>query len=156
MLLELDGNDDVVCKYTWGLDLSQSLEGAGGIGGLLAVHDETDPNTPLNYTYVYDANGNVGQLLDLSAGTVNDAITTHYEYDPYGNIIRTTGDYADENPIRFSTKYWDDETGLGYWGYRYYNPGLGRWMNRDPLEEEGGFNIYVYVNNQTAAALWIC
>jgi len=39
--------------------------------------------------------------------------------------------------IRFSTKYTDDETGLVYYGYRYYSPELGRWINRDPLGDSG-------------------
>ena len=30
------------------------------------------------------------------------------------------------------------ESGLGYWGYRYYSPRLGRWLNRDPIGEKGG------------------
>jgi RHS repeat-associated protein len=53
----------------------------------------------------------------------------------------------DVNPFRFSTKYFDNETGLGYWGYRYYSPNLGRWINRDPIEEQGGINLYLFVSN---------
>ncbi|MBB5354036.1 RHS repeat-associated protein, partial [Haloferula luteola] len=44
--------------------------------------------------------------------------------------------------IGFSTKYQDEETGLYYYGYRYYDPVTGRWQSRDPLEELGGFNLY--------------
>lgn len=40
---------------------------------------------------------------------------------------------AKANPFRFSTKYQDDETDLVYYGYRYYNATVGRWINRDPL-----------------------
>lgn len=32
-----------------------------------------------------------------------------------------------------STKYWDEDTKLAYYGYRYYGPGVGRWLSRDPL-----------------------
>ncbi|MBN2446291.1 MAG: hypothetical protein JXO22_06185, partial [Phycisphaerae bacterium] len=96
LLLELDGLDDnsIMRKYTWGLDLSNSLEGAGGIGGLLAQQDPDDPNDPNDtagdYVYTYDANGNVGQLLDVTTWDPNDpntAIAAHYEYDPYGNRV---------------------------------------------------------------------
>ena len=48
-----------------------------------------------------------------------------------------TGDERLRNPFRFSTKYTDDETDLVYYGYRYYSPEMGRWMNRDPIGEEG-------------------
>jgi RHS repeat-associated protein len=40
-----------------------------------------------------------------------------------------------------STKYTDDETGLLYYGYRYLSPLLGRWINKDPIEENGGCNL---------------
>ena len=47
----------------------------------------------------------------------------------------------------FSTKYTDNETDLLYYGYRYYSPALGRWLSRDPIEEQGGLNLYGFVNN---------
>ncbi|MBN1964818.1 MAG: hypothetical protein JW910_09235, partial [Anaerolineae bacterium] len=128
--------------YTYGLDLAgqrdgRSLAGAAGIGGLLALHDADDPNDPAgDYVFCYDANGNVGQLVDLTPTTWStDSLVARYAYDPYGNITQSAGDYAAENPIRFSTKYWDDETGLGYWLRRFYCPVLGRWLNRDPIGE---------------------
>jgi len=67
--------------------------------------------------------------------------------DGDGDWRDDAGPYAEANPIRFSTKYWDDETGLGYWGYRYHSPRLGRWISRDPLREDGGFNLYALVHN---------
>ncbi len=66
-----------------------------------------------------------------------------------------TGDMAEENPWRFSTKYWeksdysygDWEAGLYYYGFRFYSPDLGRWINRDPMGEQGGENLYAFVLN---------
>ena len=58
-----------------------------------------------------------------------------YEYGPFGEPVRVSGAMAGANPFRFSTKYTDDETGMLYYGYRYYNPSLGRWVSRDPLGE---------------------
>ena len=46
-----------------------------------------------------------------------------------------------------STKYQDDETGLLYYGYRYYDPITGRWLSRDPIQERGGLNLYNFVGN---------
>jgi RHS repeat-associated protein len=51
------------------------------------------------------------------------------------------------NPIRFSSKYTDDESDFLYYGHRYYNPSTGRWLNRDPIRERGGINLYCFVNN---------
>ncbi|WCJ60440.1 hypothetical protein NXS98_04725 [Fontisphaera persica] len=59
-----------------------------------------------------------------------------------------TGPVALVNPFRFSTKHCDDETGLYYYGHRYYHPHTGRWLSRDPIGEGGGLNLYGLVNNQ--------
>jgi RHS repeat-associated protein len=37
--------------------------------------------------------------------------------------------------------------GVAYYGYRYYDPVTGRWPSRDPIEEEGGINLYGFVGN---------
>jgi len=102
--------------------------------------------TTRKYLYFYDANGNVGQVMDWSNGD----LVAKYEYDPYGNTLVAAGDYASANPFRFSTKYWDDESGLGYWGYRYYAPRLGRWISRDPMGERSGSNLYAFCKNAAA------
>jgi RHS repeat-associated protein len=78
--------------------------------------------------YCYDANGNVTDLM----GT-NGSFLAQYQFDPYGNTISKTGALADVNPFRFSTKYLDSETGLYYYGHRYYMPEVGRWGSRDPI-----------------------
>src|SRR5688500_13527131 len=54
---------------------------------------------------------------------------------------------AKKNPFRFSTKFTDNESGLVYYGYRYYNPVTGRWLTRDLIEEDGGINIYALIPN---------
>ncbi|HPC23845.1 MAG TPA: RHS repeat-associated core domain-containing protein, partial [Phycisphaerae bacterium] len=175
MLLELDGSNNIVRKYTWGLDLAgqaggrgsaepgaglpEALEAAGGIGGLLAVYDLND--TPgagqtgddLQYVYTYDGNGNVVQVLDWAASSAVEAIKARYEYDPYGNVVAQGGDYAERNPFRFSTKYWDDETGLGYWGYRYYSSRMGRWISRDPIFRSESPNLNAALHNDPLS--WI-
>ena len=72
---------------------------------------------------------------------------TEYEYGPFGEIVRSSGAYADANPFRFSTKYRDNETGFYYYGYRHYDPTTGRWSNRDPIQEQGGLNLYGFIVN---------
>jgi RHS repeat-associated protein len=66
---------------------------------------------------------------------------------------------AKANPMRFSTKYQDNESDLLYFGFRFYNPGRGRWVNRDFAQEGGGINLYCMGNNETighfdALGLW--
>lgn len=92
---------------------------------------------------LWDGNGNVAALVEASSGT-NFA---RYEYGPFGEVIRATGPMAKANPLRFSTKYQDDETDLLYYGYRYYSTSTGRWVSRDPVGEKGGRNLMAFVDN---------
>ena len=69
---------------------------------------------------------------------------------PFGEVVRQTGPMAKANPIRFSTKYDDDESGLCYYGYRYYDAIAGRWLGRDPIGESGGANLYAFTDNDAA------
>ncbi len=126
--------------FTWGLDVSTTLHGAGGVGGLLLIDDES---TSKRYYPIYDGSRNIVGLYDQAG-----ALVASYEYDAFGRVIlQSSGDYSDDNPFRFSTKYTDDETGLVYYGHRYYEPELGRFINRDPIEEDGGLNLYGFVGN---------
>ncbi|AVM43194.1 hypothetical protein C5Q97_00165 [Victivallales bacterium CCUG 44730] len=94
------------------------------------------------YYYVTDGNKNVTALLDADGNRAAE-----YIYHPFGTIYSKTGPMVDLNPFRFSSEYHDDETGLVYYNYRYYSPELGRWISRDPIEEEGGVNLYAMVGN---------
>ena len=94
------------------------------------------------YVPLYDANGNVMQYVDSSG-----AVVASYAYDAFGRTLAAAGPLADAFPYRFSTKYHDAETGLIYYGYRFYSPSLMRWLSRDPLEEEGGLNLYQFCGN---------
>jgi RHS repeat-associated protein len=91
--------------------------------------------------FVYDAHGNVGQLVD------EGGVVAKYEYDAFGQTLVASGVAANENARRFSTKYADEETGLVYYGYRYYWPEMGRWTNRDPSGEQHGANLLLMVSN---------
>ncbi len=76
-------------------------------------------------------------------------VVAEYAYDPFGGTISETGPMAGAFRHGFSTKSFDRETSLYYYGYRFYSPSLGRWLNRDPLEEISCCNVYSYVKNAT-------
>ena len=97
-------------SYLWGLDLSRTLQGAGGVGGLLAA---TLGST--TYYPTFDGNGNVSEYL-----TVAGVVAAHFEYDPFGNTLPTSSGNTALFNYRFSTKPLDFTTGLYYYGYRYY------------------------------------
>jgi RHS repeat-associated protein len=148
--------------YTRGRDLSGNLAGAGGIGGLLArSHGYSGGNWSSHNAYHADGNGNVTALAN-SAG----ALQASYRYDPYGRYLAGGGTLAGANVLRFSSKPWvgfagSATSGLYYYGFRFYDPYLQRWVNRDPLGELGfealdrlrfdeignGSNLYSFLKN---------
>lgn len=125
--------------YVWGTDLSGTMQGAGGVGGLLAGTLGTNGSV----FYGGDANGNV--ILGIDAK--NGAAVLSYECGPFAETLRQSGLLAEANPFRFSTKYTDDETGLTYYGYRYYSPRLAKWLTRDPAGERASADLMSFVNN---------
>ena len=146
-----NGNTSTI-HYYWGKDLSGTLQGAGGVGGLLYLTVSTsniEPQTPNSSTpnlqlYIpcYDNNGNITRYLDANGSTV-----AQYTYDAFGNLLDKSGLMCDTFRHRFSTKYYDAETGLYYYGYRFYCPWLMRWLTCDPIEEKGGVNLYSFCAN---------
>ncbi|MCC5846427.1 MAG: RHS repeat-associated core domain-containing protein [Verrucomicrobia bacterium] len=143
LLAEIKSDDSVLRSHVWGLDLSGSMQGAGGVGGLLSTrHYGATTITALPF---FDGNGNVMGYTNSDT----EAVIATYEFDPFGRRIKTTGVNANLYPYRFSTKYEESESGFLYYGFRYYDPETGRWPNRDPIEEDGGYNLYGFVGNNS-------
>ena len=83
------------------------------------------------------------------AGTRSSSYRTHCLPSEARNERRReyTTNPGDTNPYRFSTKPKDFVTGLYYYGFRYYDAVTGRFVNRDPIEEQGGVNVYGFFGN---------
>jgi RHS repeat-associated protein len=135
-IAKADGNH-ITKEYFWGIDKSGSEQGAGGVGGLLAVSVNGIFSIPC-----YDHNGNIVTYISETGG-----IEALYVYDAYGNTIEKSGEKANIHSFGFSTKYHDREVGLIGYQKRFYSPDHGRWLNRDPIEEEGGENLYAFCLN---------
>ncbi len=69
--------------------------------------------------------------------------------DPYG-VAHIDPSSQIDVPLRFAGHYWDEEIGLQYNRFRYYDPGLGRYLQVDPLGVGGGINVYAYPANPLA------
>ena len=117
---ERDSNNNVTASYSGGLSARSTAEGT--------------------VFYGFDGGGNVTSLTD---GT--GAVVGSYTYDAWGNTIASSGAKAQENPYRYSGK--EQLAGYYSYGFRFYSPSLGRWINRDPLRERGGKNLYGFVAN---------
>jgi RHS repeat-associated protein len=135
LIQERDTNNNVLVTYTRGLDLSDSLQGAGGIGGLLA---RTDSNG--STFYHADGAGNITALMDG-----NENIVARYLYGPFGKLVGKWGSMADANEMQFSSMPQHD--GLSLYPFRNYDADLQRWPNQDPIGERGGINLYRAMNN---------
>ena len=133
-----------VIEYHWGKDLSGTIGGAGGVGGLLYLAISNSNSQLQLYVPWYDAYGNVMGYWDAQGNVVAE-----YTYDAFGKLISSSGPMADVFAFRYSTKYFDSETGLYYYGYRFYSPELMRWITRDPIGEEGGVNLYAFCYNNS-------
>jgi len=142
LLGEIDEADLLQRSYIWGLDLSGSEQGAGGVGGLVAMKLHTGAKAG-TYFAVMDGNGNLMGLVNAANGITR----AEYAYGPFGEPLRATGLLATDNPFRFSTKYFDTNSFLLYYGHRFYSPSLGRWLSRDPIGEVADNATYSFLHN---------
>ncbi len=94
-----------------------------------------------NYYYLFDHLGSIIALIDSSGNVV-----AAYIYDPYGRVMQTQGSLASD--FQYAGYYYHAPSGLSLAVHRAYNASIGRWMNRDPIGEYGGLNLYGYVENE--------
>ncbi len=96
-IVELNGTDNSrVRSYVWGLDLSESMDSAGGAGGLLWVTLPTASGSAGGTHFAaYDGNGNVVALVSATTG----GETARYEYGPFAGPIRPHGPHAALPPV---------------------------------------------------------
>jgi len=145
VIQERNGSNNPTVSYTRGNDLSGSLEGAGGIGGLLgraSGYSSGTGNWSTNHFYHADGNGNVTYLV-----ATNQTRAASYRYDPFGNSISFGGSLAAADVYRFSSKELHVASGMYYYGERFYEPNLQRWPNQDPIGERYDANLYRFVYN---------
>ena len=104
---------------------------------------------PRNNSYVFDPQGNMAQRLDWQGNILSSST-----YDAYGlqSSIDTSGDPYNGFGAQWGY-YKDTETGLSLLGLRYYDPGTGRFLTRDPIGYAGGENLYRYCHNNPLSGI---
>jgi len=91
------------------------------------------------FTYGYDITKNICEVFGPAG-----YIRTSYSYAPFGNVT-ASGDVS--QPFQWSSEHYDSELDLVYYNFRHYSPSLGRFLSRDPIAEQGGLNLYAFVQN---------
>jgi RHS repeat-associated protein len=121
------------------------------------AHDNTQSGSPVStqyfdqgaivsgtpYYYVKDQLGSVTQLV-TNTGTV----ASQYSYDPYGNRVIVSGTLVSD--IGYAGYFNHVASGLEFALFRAYDPVHARWLNRDPIGEAGGVNLYGYTDGNPA------
>jgi RHS repeat-associated protein len=152
VIQERDAANVPMVTYTRGMS---GMSVGGSTSGLLARTDSSG-----SAYYHTDGGGNITTLVYS-----NQVVAAKYLYDPFGNLVSKFGALADANRYRFSSKEYHEKSGLYAYGYRFYDPNLQRWINRDPLQEYGGINLYRFSANSPlmfgdadgrALLSWIC
>ena len=119
-------------QYAWGLDLSTTLQGAGGVGGLLSVIKDDAIFFP-----ACDANGNVTEYINESGTNI-----AHRVYSVFGETVFLSGISSNEFTFWWNSKPWCGIARLSEYEYRKFSPLLGRWLTRDPIVEKKPETLY--------------
>ena len=139
-----DGMNVIIERNTSGTTLysyTRGVSNGGGISGIISMNKySTKHKLSSIWYYHYDGSGNVVALTNTTGKVVQT-----YSYDAYGNLLAKTR--SSPNSYMFSTKEYDSKSGLYYFGARYYDPEIGRWLSKDPLGMIDGPNMYLYCLN---------
>ena len=134
------GSNNDTYSYNW----------QDGIRRVAAANQEPDSYGELAYYYHSDHLGSTSYVTDA-----NGAVSQHVEYVPFGEIfIEELSSSAKLNtPFLFNGKELDEETGLYYYGARYYDPRLSLWLSTDPMElKYPNISTYAYCANNPVIA----
>jgi RHS repeat-associated protein len=133
LLFTTDEAGNVTASYVWNGPVLAAVLTGGSL------------STDLRYLHL-NRLGNVMALTDSTG-----APTVKYAYQPYGFTYRETvpAGTVDTNLFTFvgGLGVQDEGGGLFYMKNRYYDANTGRFLQRDPIGFEGGFNLYAYVGN---------
>ncbi len=127
----------------------KKLRVPGIAGSQIALKSITIEIEDQTYVVLHDISGNVIALLDPASREIVESYTysafgTEKIYNAYQKQISSS---AIGNPWRYSEKPIDEETGLIYFGFRYYDSSISRWISKDPAGFTDGPNLYAYCHN---------
>lgn len=133
-------NGTIIKRWLWdGTELCEERD-ASGATVTKRFFTQGEQINGVNYYFTKDQLGSIREMIAADGIT----ISARYDYDPYGRRTLITG--TDLSDLGFTGYYYHKDGGLYLTLYRAFNPNTGTWLNRDPIEEAGGINLYAYVN----------
>jgi RHS repeat-associated protein len=137
-------------RYLWCLDtqqlrvgngsrICQSRDGSDSVLKRYLDEGEYDLATSQKLVYMPDQIGSVRDVLDATTGTR----VASYDHSPYG--IVTQSNVTNGAAYQYAELFYHAVSGLNLSSTRAIDGVTGRWLNRDPIREGGGFNLYAYV-----------
>jgi RHS repeat-associated protein len=131
-------------RFVWcGTELCEERDSTGGTVNR-RFFGQGEQISGTNYFFTRDHLGSVREIVD-SSGTVG----ARFDYDPYGRRTKVSGSF--ESDFGFTGHYCHAVSELYLTLFRAYDADTARWLNRDPIQEYGGINLYAYVRNQPLA-----
>jgi RHS repeat-associated protein len=150
-----------VKQFVWNTDtLLQERTGTSAVAGsVVRTHysggflDEAGANDR-TYQTLTDHLGNIPEILNANAAAASftggslGGVAARYDYTAFQGPIKVSGPTTLNASVLTIGRYYHHEaSGLEFAKYRAYDPALGRWLNEDPIEEEGEINLYGFVRN---------
>ncbi len=130
----------VTTRYQWcGGRICTKRSGTDTVTARYYPEGEYIASGTKKYVYQTDQLGSVRDVMDASTATRVAAI----DYGPYGNRARTNGTVTPG--YQYAGLFYHATSGLMLSATRALDTGTGRWLNRDPIREAGGVNVYGYV-----------
>jgi RHS repeat-associated protein len=148
----MQGSTTTTTNYLY--DGANAIEDVDQNANVLARYEQTtnidEPLAQLRSgaTSYYQADG-LGSVTSLSSST--GALANTYTYDSFGKLSASTGSLT--NRFQYTSREFDSETGIYFYRARYYDPTAGRFLGEDPIEFNGGINLYGYVGNNPAGVV---
>ena len=125
-------------RYQWcGKTLCQARNSSDVVSRRYLIEGENAISLDNAFYYGMDQISSTRDAVTVPSG----GVAAHYDYDPYGTQVDTATNTTD---IKYGELFTNQQTGLYLASFRAYDTLLGRWLNRDPLQETGGLNLYRY------------
>jgi RHS repeat-associated protein len=133
-------------KFLWdGMTMAEQRDLTGGTV-TKRFFGQGEQISGTNYYFTRDHLGSVREMVNSSG-----VIQARYDYDPYGRQTTVSGTMSADFGFAGMFVHWP--SGLNLTLFRAYSADLGRWLNRDPIQEKGGLNLYAYVGNNSINAV---